>query len=130
MNFEEQTKVEQIQNLIDTALSNKHAKVERINNINEYLAAKTLVKGLRRLIIFFMTSANDTYKEYINDLKNRIDNVQLLFNYRILKRCEKYYCEEYINNWVAIEEYRNYLSSNNFFKSFFGYDRRNDDDNE
>ena len=98
MNFEEETEVEQIQNLIDTALSNKHAKVEQINNINEYLEAKTLAKGLRRLIIFFMTSANDTYKEYINNLKNRIDNVQLLFNYRILKQCEKYYCEEYVNN--------------------------------
>lgn len=129
MNFEEETEIEQIQNLIDTALSNKHVKVEQINNINEYFAAKTLIKGLRRLIIFFMTSANDTYKEYINDLKNRIDNVQLLFNYRILKQCEKYYCEEYVNNWAAIEEYRNYLYSNNFFKSFFGHDRR-DDDNE
>lgn len=95
MNFEEETKMEQMKKLIDTALSNKHDKVEQINNINEYFAAKTLAKGLRKLFTSFMTSANDAYKEYINNLKNRIDNVQLLFDYRILKHCEKYYCEEY-----------------------------------
>lgn len=129
MNFEEETKMEQMNKLIDTALSNKHDKVEQINNINEYFAAKTLAKGLRKLIISFATSANEAYREYINNLKNRVDNVQLLFDYRILKQCEKYYYEEYNIIWATIEEYRDYLSSNNFFKSFFGHDRR-DDDNE
>ena len=128
MDFEEKTKMEQIQNLIDTALSNKHEELGQINNINEYFAAKTLAKGLHKLFTSFMTSANDAYKEYINTLKNRIDNVQLLFDYRVLKQCEKYYYEEYINTWSTIEEYRNYLSSNNFFKSFFGHDRRDDID--
>lgn len=128
MDFEEETKMEQLQNLIDTALSNKHDKVEQINNINEYFAAKTLAKGLRKLFISFMTSANDVYKEYINTLKNRVDNVQLLFDYRVLKQCERYYYEEYVNTWESIEEYKDYLSSNNFFKSFFGHDRRDDVD--
>lgn len=95
MNFEEETKMEQMNKLIDTALSNKHDKVEQINNINEYFAAKTLAKGLHKLATSFMTSANDAYEEYINNLKNKIDNVQLLFDYRILKQCEKYYYEEY-----------------------------------
>lgn len=129
MNFEEETKIEQMNKLIDTALSNKHDKVEQINNINEYFAAKTLAKGLHKLVISFTTSANEAYREYINNLKNKIDNVQLLFDYRILKQCEKYYCEEYNIIWATIEEYRDYLYSNNFFKSFFGHDRR-DDDNE
>ena len=44
MNFEEESKLEQIQELIDTALSNKHNEVEQINNLNEYLQQNICLK--------------------------------------------------------------------------------------
>lgn len=130
MNFEEESKAEQIQELIDTALTNKHNEVEQINNLNEYFAAKSLSKGLYKLFKSFAKSANIAYNDYIYNLKNRIDDVQSLFDYRTLKHCEKYYYDEYANTWSAIEEYRSYLSCGNFFKSLFGHDRRDDDYDE
>lgn len=128
MNFEEESKMEQIQDLIDTALSNKHTNVERINNMNEYFAASTLNRGLYKLARSFAVSAKDAYKEYLYNLKNRIDNVQLLLDYRVLKQCEEFYYEEQANVCSSINEYKAYLASSNFIKSLFGYDRRDDPD--
>ena len=129
MNLDDESKISQVQTLIETALSNKHSEVEQINNINEYFAAKALARGLYKLKVSFSTEANRSYREYITGLKNRVDNVQLLFDYRTLKQCEQYYHEEYFNVWSSIKEYRDYLSSSNLIRSVFGHDRR-DDDNE
>ena len=130
MNLEEESKLEQIQELIDTALENKHDEVEQINNVNEYFAAKSLSRGLYKLFKSFARSANIAYSDYIYNLKNKIDDVQSLFDYRVLKHCEAYYYEEYVNTLSTIEEYRTYLFSSNFIRSIFGYDRRDDEDHE
>lgn len=127
MHWEKETQIEQIQEIIDKALSNKHSNIEKINNINEYFAAKTLANGLYKLSSSFSKSAVKTYKEYINNLKKKIDVVQLLIDYRVLRQCENFYLEEYFIVLDSIDEYRDYLASNNFIKSLFGYDRRNDD---
>lgn len=127
MHWEKETQIEQIQEIIDKALSNKHSNIEKINNINEYFAAKTLANGLYKLSSSFSKSAIKTYKEYINNLKKKIDVVQLLIDYRVLRQCENFYLEEYFIVLDSIDEYRDYLASNNFIKSLFGYDRRNDD---
>lgn len=127
MHWEKETQIEQIQEIIDKALSNKHSNIEKINNINEYFAAKTLANGLYKLSSSFSKSAIKTYKEYINNLKKKIDVVQLLIDYRVLRQCENFYLEEYFIVLDSIDEYREYLASNNFIKSLFGYDRRNDD---
>lgn len=127
MNFKDELEMEQIQDLINTALSNKHNNVERINNMNEYFAASTLNRGLVKLARSFAVSAKAAYKEYLYNLKNKIDNVQLLIDYRVLKQCEEFYYEEQANVWSSINEYKAYLSSSNFIKSLFGYDRRDDD---
>lgn len=127
MHWEKETQIEQIQEIIDKALSNKHSNIEKINNINEYFAAKTLANGLYKLSSSFSKSAVKTYKEYINNLKKKIDVVQLLIDYRVLRQCENFYLEEYFIVLDSIDEYRDYLASNNFIKSLFGHDRRNDD---
>lgn len=127
MHWEKENQIEQIQEIIDKALSNKHSNIEKINNINEYFAAKTLANGLYKLSSSFSKSAIKTYKEYINNLKKKIDVVQLLIDYRVLRQCENFYLEEYFIVLDSIDEYRDYLASNNFIKSLFGYDRRNDD---
>lgn len=127
MHWEKETQIEQIQEIIDKALSNKHSNIKKINNINEYFAAKTLANGLYKLSSSFSKSAIKTYKEYINNLKKKIDVVQLLIDYRVLRQCENFYLEEYFIVLDSIDEYRDYLASNNFIKSLFGYDRRNDD---
>ena len=127
MHWEKETQIEQIQEILDKALSNKHSNIEKINNINEYFAAKTLANGLYKLSSSFSKSAIKTYKEYINNLKKKIDVVQLLIDYRVLRQCENFYLEEYFIVLDSIDEYRDYLASNNFIKSLFGYDRRNDD---
>lgn len=127
MHWEKETQIEPIQEIIDKALSNKHSNIEKINNINEYFAAKTLANGLYKLSSSFSKSAVKTYKEYINNLKKKIDVVQLLIDYRVLRQCENFYLEEYFIVLDSIDEYRDYLASNNFIKSLFGYDRRNDD---
>ena len=127
MHWEDKTQIEQIQEIVDKALSNKHSNIEKINNLNEYFAAKTFANGLYKLAASFSRSATKTYKEYINNLKKKIDVVQLLIDYRVLKQCENFYFEEYSIMLYQIDEYRDYLASNNFIKSLLGHDRRDDD---
>lgn len=131
MHLEQDSNLEQIKELIEMALSNNHAKYEKINNINEYFTAKTLANSLYKLADSFSKTATNVYKEYITSLKKRIDNYQLLIDYRVIKQCEKYYLEEYFNTVAVIDEYREYLATRNFFDSvFFGHDRRDDEDYE
>lgn len=127
-NENEETKAEQIQDLIDRAISNDHSEIEKINNLNEYFAAKSLAKGLFKLSRSFSTAARIAYKEYIDKLKVRFDDLQLLIDYRTLSLCNEFYYEEYLRVFSSIEEYRNYLSLNNLFRSIMGHDRRDDDD--
>ena len=127
-NENEETKAEQIQDLIDRAVSNDHSKVEKINNLNEYFAAKSLAKGLFKLSRSFSAAARIAYKEYIDKLKVRFDDLQLLIDYRTLSLCNEFYYEEYLRVFSSIEEYRNYLSLNNLIRSIMGHDRRDDDD--
>lgn len=128
-NENEETKAEQIQDLINRAVSNEHSEIEKINNLNEYFVAKSLAKGLFKLAKSFSTAAGVAYNEYINKLKVRFDDLQLLIDYRTLSLCNKFYYEEYLRVFSSIEEYRNYLGLGNLFRSIMGHDRR-DDDNE
>lgn len=127
-NENEETKAEQIQDLIDRAVSNEHSEIEKINNLNEYLVAKSLAKGLLKLAKSFSTAAIVAYKEYIDKLKVRFDDLQLLIDYRTLSLCNEFYYEEYLRVFSSIDEYRNYLSLGNLIRSIMGHDRRDDDD--
>lgn len=120
---------ESVQDLILAAKNNIHTEYTRLNNINEYSAARTLNKGLNKLVWFFSNCAKGAYKEYLINLKNRVDCYQLLLDYRLLKTCEEYYAKERDIVLAAITEFNYYMTSSNIFKILLGHDRR-DDENE
>ena len=121
----ENTELEKIsQQLINTALAGKHRKFELITNFKVLLSARLILKANKKIVNGFATVVNNLFDNYITNMTNGIDDLQLLIDAKSMITCTEFYQEECRILRRSISEYLAYLSNGGFIPALFGSRRR------
>lgn len=119
---------EMFNDLINTALENKHSKWEYIRSMRERLALTTFLTGIYKVVKLFKKLRAESFKAYKTTVLEGADGLELLLAYRQFKDCVTYYEAEANLAEDMINEFDYYaLTSGHLFGTLL-FDRRRSDD--
>lgn len=110
--------------LIAIAMKGEHKSPEFIKSFVGLRAAKEVSNGLTKLMQGFQLGATDLFDKYLDRcIKEKVDDVNLLYHHRIMLQCADFYWKENILVRDAISEYENYMANGHMISSFIGEER-------
>ena len=123
----EDNELQVAEQLIQRAKKGEHSEFEFIRSIEEYFAARTIKKTLRKVIKSFTTPRNNLYSAYIESIKAGTNNLNVILAFSELEQVIKFYEDEI---WIIsdmIDEYRVYVHSGHIIDTIIGNYRKEED---
>lgn len=120
-------KIEYTKKLMEKALKDEHSQYELLVNLTGLVTAANLKHADKVIAKAFYKSANKLLSQYLDKLYKKIDDVQLLINYRQFKQCGDFYLKEADVLKRSITEFHNYMFTyGNLINTLCGYTRPED----
>lgn len=115
------------QGLIERVEKGENIPFEYLSTFSAFLAARSLRTATEKIISGFEKEATRAYDKYLEGLKNKVDNLQLLVNHRFFKKCADFYKKDLSIIENCIEEYKYYVFSWHVVDTLLGIPRREED---
>lgn len=117
------------ENLITVALENKHTEFEIITNMGMYNATKVFKSASKKIAAAFKHDSEELLKKYIENIKNGIDDLHTIFQYKILLTCAEFYEKEVDTAELMMYEYQSYLLGGHLIRALLGEERQVNESN-
>jgi hypothetical protein len=115
--------------LINKAIEGKHSEKEILGSFAELSVARTVKKATLKIADGFAQAADESYKSYLTNLENNIDDLRLILNHLTYRKCAEFYYKEADIVADEMDEYINYVFfSGHFFNTvIMGWPRPSED---
>lgn len=113
--------------LVQRVLTDEHDNLPLIKSWNEYIATKTLVKALRKLVQSYSQTASGLLKDYLLQVQTASGDVSYIVSSKTATYCATYYKIEIYNLKDRIDEFEYYMIKGNFFYIIQGNERPQED---
>ena len=113
--------------LIQRAKDGEHSSFEFIRSLEEYFAAKTIKKALKKITKSFEIPKSNLYNAYVKSVKEEEDDLNVILAFSELVRIVKFYEDEI---WIVsdmIDEYVSYVHSGHIIDTLVGNYRKEED---
>lgn len=113
--------------LIQRAKDGNHSSFEFIRSLDEYFAARTFRKASNKVFESFITTQSNLYKAYVSQVKEGIDNLDVILTISELNSIIKFYEIEIEIVSDMIDEYKAYVHSGHIIDTLLGNYRKEED---
>jgi hypothetical protein len=114
--------------LVEAASAGEHTKFEFIRNLTELFVIKQSRRSLEKVVEMFSTLSDEAYRLYCKQVKQGIEDFNLLYAHTQYKNCYKFYEDEY---WIATDmanEYWSYVFSGHAIEQLLALKDRKQED--
>lgn len=119
--------LELAEQLIKRAKEGDHSNFEFIRSLEEYFAAKTIKKALKKVVKSFDTPKTNLYNAHIKSVKEGEDDLNVILAFSELVQVVKFYEDEIGIISDMIDEYVTYVHSGHILDTLIGNYRKEED---
>lgn len=106
--------------LVERALKGKQSDFEFLRSWDERKSLRTYELGIEAVVKVFSKLCDETYKIYVSQIKQGVQDLQTLLALKQFRQCRDYYNKELEVIADIVDEYWTYILSGHILDTLFG----------